>query len=63
MDNLHQSQSLLEPDKDSLQSKLFEYYEEIKESINFKSKLIVSLIQSINSDNFDLFKKSKKYNL
>ena len=63
MDNLHQSQSLLESDKDSLQSKLFEYYEEIKESINFKSKLIVSLIKSINSDNFDLFKKSKKYNL
>lgn len=60
MDSLRQS---LESDRDSLKSKLFEYYEEIKESINFKSKLITSLIQSINSDNFSLVKKSKKYNL
>lgn len=57
MDSLRQS---LESDRDSLKSKLFEYYEEIKESINFKSKLITSLIQSINSDNFSLVKKSKK---
>lgn len=60
MDNLHQSS--LESDRDSLKSKLFECYEEIKESINFKSKLIVSLIQSINSDNSNLFKKGKKLN-
>ena len=60
MDSLRQS---LESDRDSLKSKLLEYYEEIKESINFKSKLITSLIQSINSDNFSLVKKSKKYNL
>ena len=60
MDNLHQS---LESDRDSLKSKLLEYYKEIKESINFKSKLITSLIQSINSDNFALVKKSKKYYL
>ena len=57
MDSLRQS---LESDRDSLKSKLLEYYEEIKESINFKSKLITSLIQSINSDNFSLVKKSKK---
>ena len=60
MDSLRQS---LESDRDSLKSKVLEYYEEIKESINFKSKLITSLIQSINSDNFSLVKKSKKYNL
>ena len=48
---------------DSLQikNKLLEFYEESKENIDFKSKLIFSLIQSIKEDNTQFFSKSMSY--
>ena len=41
-----------------IKNKLLEYYEESKENIDFKSKLIFSLIQSIKEDNTQFFSKS-----
>lgn len=43
-----------------IKSKLLECYEESKENIDFKWKLIFSLIQSIKEDNSQFFSKSKK---
>ena len=43
----------------SFKNKLIEYYEESKENINFKSQLILSLIQSIKEENNQFFSKSK----
>jgi hypothetical protein len=41
-----------------IKNKLLEFYEESKENIDFKSKLIFSLIQSIKEDNTQFFSKS-----
>ena len=41
-----------------IKNKLLECYEESKENIDFKSKLIFSLIQSIKEDNAQFFSKS-----
>ena len=41
-----------------IKNKLLEYYEESKENIDFKSKLVFSLIQSIKEDNTQFFSKS-----
>ena len=41
-----------------IKNKLLECYEESKENIDFKSKLIFSLIQSIKEDNTQFFSKS-----
>ena len=43
----------------SFKNKLIEYFEESKENINFKSQLILSLIQSIKEENNQFFSKSK----
>jgi predicted DNA-binding ribbon-helix-helix protein len=43
----------------SFKDKLVEFYEESKENINFKSQLILSLIQSIKEENNQFFSKSK----
>ena len=42
-----------------LKNKFIEYYEESKENINFKSQLIISLINSIKEDNKQFFSKCK----
>jgi len=44
----------------SFKDKLVEFYEESKENINFKSQLILSLVQSIKEENNQFFSKSKK---
>ena len=44
-------------EENPLKNKLIEYYEESKENINFKSKLIFALIQSIKEDNTQFFSK------
>jgi predicted DNA-binding ribbon-helix-helix protein len=44
----------------SFKDKLVEFYEESKENINFKSQLILSLIQSIKEENNQFFSKSKQ---
>ena len=46
-------------EENNLKNKLIECYEESKENINFKSKLIFSLIQSIKEENNQFFSKSK----
>lgn len=46
-------------EENSIKNRLIECYEESKENINFKSQLIVSLIQSIKEENNQLFSKSK----
>ena len=46
-------------EENSIKDRLIECYEESKENINFKSQLIVSLIQSIKEENNQLFSKSK----
>ena len=43
----------------SIKNKLIECFEESKENINFKSQLIISLIQSIKEENNQFFSKSK----
>ena len=42
-----------------IKNKLIEFYEESKENINFKSQLIISLIQSIKEENNQFFSRSK----
>ncbi len=44
----------------SFKDKLVEFYEESKENINFKSQLILSLVQSIKEENNQFFSKSKQ---
>ena len=48
-----------------LKNNIINYYEESKENINFKTKLIFALIESIKEDNEQLFSKSNKkfYNI
>jgi hypothetical protein len=46
-------------EESNLKNKLIECYEESKENINFKSQLIISLIQSIKEENNQFFGKSK----
>ena len=46
-------------EESNLKNKLIECYEESKENINFKSQLIISLIQSIKEENNQFFVKSK----
>ncbi len=46
-------------EENSIKDRLIECYEESKENINFKSQLIVSLIQSIKEENNHFFSKSK----
>ena len=46
-------------DEKTIKNKLIEYYEESKENINFKTQLILSLIQSIKEENNQFFTKSK----
>lgn len=46
-------------EENSLKNKLLECYEESKENINFKSQLIISLIQSIKEENNQFFSKGK----
>jgi hypothetical protein len=46
-------------EENPLKNKLIEYYEESKENINFKSQLILSLVQSIKEENNQFFSKSK----
>ena len=46
-------------EENSIKSKLIECYEESKENINFKSQLIISLIQSIKEENNQFFSKGK----
>ena len=46
-------------EESNLKNKLIECYEESKENINFKSQLILSLIQSIKEENNQFFAKSK----
>lgn len=43
-----------------LKRNLIHYYEESKENISFKTKLIFALIESLKEDNDQLFSKSKK---
>ena len=50
-------------EENSIRSKLMEYYEESKENINFKSQLIISLIQSIKEENNHFFSKGKLKNI
>jgi predicted DNA-binding ribbon-helix-helix protein len=47
----------------SFKYKLVEFYEESKENINFKSQLILSLVQSIKEENNQFFSKSKQIKL
>jgi predicted DNA-binding ribbon-helix-helix protein len=47
----------------SFKDKLVEFYEESKENINFKSQLILSLVQSIKEENNQFFSKSKQIKL
>lgn len=49
---------LINNDTIQIKNKLLECYEESKENIDFKSKLIFSLIQSIKEDNTQFFSKS-----
>lgn len=49
----------MEDEKSIIKSKLIECYEESKDNINFKSQLILSLIQSIKDENNQFFSKSK----
>lgn len=53
------TQTCIVPDTDSIKQKILDYFGEINDIINFKSKLIISILQSMNIDNFNLFKKSK----
>ena len=48
-----------------LKNNIINYYEESKENINFKTKLIFALVESIKEDNEQLFSKSNKkfYNI
>ena len=46
-------------EENSMKTKLIECYEESKENINFKSQLIISLIQSIKEENNQFFSKGK----
>ena len=46
-------------EENSIKDRLIECYEESKENINFKSQLILSLIQSIKEENNQFFSKSK----
>jgi hypothetical protein len=50
-------------EENSIRSKLMECYEESKENINFKSQLIISLIQSIKEENNHFFSKGKLKNI
>ena len=43
----------------SLLKNIINYYEESKENINFKSQLILALIESLKEDNEQFFSKSK----
>ena len=43
----------------SLLKNIINYYEESKENINFKSQLILALIESLKDDNEQFFSKSK----
>lgn len=43
----------------AIKNKILDYYEEINDTINFKSKLIISILQSMNKDNYNIFKKGK----
>ena len=47
----------------SFKDKLVEFYEESKDNINFKSQLILSLVQSIKEENNQFFSKSKQIKL
>ena len=47
----------------SFKDKLVEFYEESKENINFKSQLILSLVQFIKEENNQFFSKSKQIKL
>ena len=49
----------MEEEKSIIKNKLIECYEESKENINFKSQLILSLIQSIKEENNQFFSKGK----
>ena len=51
------TQKMINSDPIMIKNKLIEYYEESKENINFKSKLIFALIQSIKEDNTQFFSK------
>ena len=51
------TQKMINSDPLLIKNKLIEYYEESKENINFKSKLIFALIQSIKEDNTQFFSK------
>lgn len=53
------TQKMINSDPIMIKNKLIEYYEESKENINFKSQLILSLIQSIKEENNQFFSKSK----
>ena len=46
-------------DESLIKNRLIEFYEESKENINFKSQLIISLIQSIKEENNQFFSRSK----
>jgi hypothetical protein len=48
-----------------LKNNIINYYEESKENINFKTKLIFALVESIKEENEQLFSKSNKkfYNI
>ena len=46
-------------ESDSLLKNIINYYEESKENINFKSQLILALIESLKDDNEQFFSKSK----
>ena len=46
-------------EENSMKTKLIECYEESKENINFKSQLIISLIQSIKEENNQFFSNGK----
>ena len=46
-------------DESSIKDRVLQCFEESKENINFKSQLIISLIQSIKEENNQLFSKSK----
>ena len=46
-------------EENSMKTKLIECYEESKENINFKSQLIISLIQSIKEENNQFISKGK----